>query len=254
MLLVTLATARDQLIKLANIQGATSGSNPFFSTSDLNYLLNEAWTRVYRELCRAAQDYFLTSFQFTTVPTQSTYFTTANSGTLPTDIWEVRGLNQLFSGGPFPIWRNCYQFEYEERNSRPVATGTSWPNPTYQYSFRGAGPMLPRLELIPTPSTTDTLRLDYFPNAQQLSSDSDTWDGHNGWEHLAIAIAARWAAIKDENFDLIPHLDADIATWTAQIKGESSSRNNGEAPRVRRNRYRMRGRYNPWGYGNDWWM
>lgn len=255
MQLVTLTTAIAQVQKLANVENATA----FISTADITTLLNEAWTRVYREICRSAQDYYLTSQQWTLIPGQDTYYTTAGAGPagtniLNTDIWDVRGFNQQFSGGEFPIWRNCYSFEYEERNSRPVATGTSWPNPTYQYSFRGAGPTLQRITLIPIPSTADIVRLDYYPNAQVLVSGSDTWDGQNGWDHLAIAIAARWCAIKDENYELIPHLDADIQQWTAQIKGEVTSRNMGEAPRVRRRRYRLRGRYNPWGYGNDWWM
>ena len=254
MQLVTLSSARSQVRKLANIENATA----FIPDADITYLLNEAWTRVYRELCRSAQDYYLTSQTFTTVPGQDTYYTTAGAGGNPagtnvlnTDIWTVKGLDHFFQG---QIWRNCYTFEFEQRNSRQAGIAPTWPNPEYQYTFRGAGPTLARITLIPIPSIVDTLRLWYYPNAQQLSSDGDQWDGQNGWDHLAIAIAARWCAIKDENYDLIPNLDADIATWTAQIKGESASRNSEEAPKMRRTRYRFRNRYNPWGYGTDWWQ
>lgn len=253
MMLESLGNARAEVRKLANIQNATA----FITDADVNTLLNTAWTRVYRELCRSAQNYYITSVQFTTVPLQDTYYTTANSlapGPLPTDIWTIKGLNLLFQGGSPPIWRDCYTFEYEQRNSRQPSGGTAWPNTAYQYAFYGAGPTLPRLVLIPVPTVVDTLRLDYYPNAQVLVADGDQWDGQNGWDHLAIAIAARWCAIKDENYDLIPHLDADIVSWTQQLKGEAASRNSEEAPKMRRTRYRSRGRYNPWGYGSNWWQ
>lgn len=238
--------------KLADVENATT----FMPLADITELVNQAWTRVYGTLCLSGETYFLTQASFTTSSGQPTYYTTAGSGpsgtnVLPLDLWNVKGVDVMTSGG---YWRNAHRFEFERRNDYQVSNGGTWTWPARPlYDYQGMGDIA-SLTFIPTPSdSASTVRLWYFPACVRLVNPTDTIDGGNGWERWAIAIAARWVAMKDENYELVQALDQEIAKWEADSKAEIASRNVEEAPQMRRVRYKRNRTGWPYGPGDGGW-
>jgi hypothetical protein len=66
------------------------------------------------------------------------------------------------------------------------------PEPLYQ--VRGSNIML-----LPVPTSVMTIRLNYIPSLDDLSSGSTAFDGINGWEDYAVTFAARKILLKDGN-------------------------------------------------------
>lgn len=236
--------------KLAGIENATT----FIATADITEYFNQAWTRVYGILCNSGEQYYLESSTFTTVGGQASYYTTSGSGpsgtnVLPLDLWNLRGVDVTQVTG-FPA--NAHRYEFERRNDYPTAGGYTWQWPArvfydYQQSGDNAG-----ITFRPVPDNAYTVTVWYFPAAVRLVNSTDTVDGGNGWERWAIAIAARWCAVKDENYALVQALDQEIASWEEAVKSEAASRNVEEAPKMRRSRYGRRGGRGGWPFSGGW--
>lgn len=245
---------------IADVRSLTDTQNQLnlVADSEITEWLNQGWTRVYGALALSGETYFLENFSFATVGGQPTYYTTSAVGTpagtavLPTDMWMLKGVD--VQQNPNGYFLNAHRFEFEKRNDYQMGQfgGTwAWPaRPLYDYQQMGINASL---TFIPTPDTmSNTVKLWYFPAAVRLVNSTDTLDGGNGWERWAIAIAARWVALKDENYDLVSQLANEIAKWEADSKAEIASRNVEEAPQMRQVRYRRRGRGGGWPWGGGY--
>lgn len=91
----------------------------------------------------------------------------------------------------------------------------------YRYRLQAA-----KLELVPTPTTTEVLRMYYIPFAPRLSADSDTWDGINNYEELVIQIAYRRCKEREE-LDT-SQIEREIARLTMRIRTDADSRDAAE--------------------------
>lgn len=204
---------------------------------EVNEYWNQAWTKVYGLLAHTGENYYLTeSPSYATTVSQDTYYTTAATGTpsgtaiLPTDLWNLKGLD-VQTNGALNQWTTAQRSQFEERNDYWNAN-FSWPSsPKYDYQGSGASASI---RFLIVPQAIYPFRLWYYPACVRLVADSDTVDGGNGWERMGIDIAARWLAERDENFELCARLDSAIADWDARIRGEAASRNLGQAPKMRR--------------------
>ena len=231
----TLANLISDVQKRADVENATA----FMPTADITEYLNQGWARIYGLLCRTGENYYLSQATFSTVANQPTYYTTAASGVpagsnvLPLDLWDIKGVDvQIQSTG---IYSSAKRFQFEQRNDFQQF-GWSWPTvPLYDY--QGSGNVA-SLTFIPTPPGGYTTRLWYYPAAVRMANNSDTIDGGNGWEIYAIDWAARRVAEKDENYELCARLDQSMGEMEMAIKAEAATRNVGQAPRVRRTRYK----------------
>lgn len=245
----------DLILDVRKLTG-TESATTFIPDADITELLNQGWTRVYGVYAASGENYFLSESTFSTVAGQPTYATTAATGpagtnVLPLDLWDVKGVDVLETNG---FYRAAHRLEFERRNDFQLAAGASWGWPSRKfYDYRQMGNAA-GLTLYPTPDIVTTVNLWYFPAAVRLVNSTDTWDGGNGWERWAIAIAARWVAIKDENYDLVQSLEREIASWEVAVKAEAQNRNTEEAPRMRRSRYvRRRGAGWPFPWGDGGW-
>lgn len=235
-----------QLIDLVNDaykRSDTENATALLPFADVVELINQGWTRVYGRLCETGQNYYLTQFSFSTVPNQDTYYTTAATGVpagtalLPTDMYKVRGVDAQST--QTNAFQPCDTFEFEQRCDYQQ-TGWAWPVlPRYDYQGSGA---TASLRFIPSgwPNVVP-IRLWYFPSAVRLVANSDTFDGGNGWEIHAIDWAAKRMATKDENWELVQMIDADLTRFELDLQHEAASRNAGHAPKIRRSRYRRSG-------------
>lgn len=239
-----LSDLRSDVRKRAQIEGATT----YIPDADITEYVNQAWTRVYACLCRTGEDYYMTEANFTSVAGQDTYTTTSGTGpagttVLPTDMWTIKGVDLQFQSTQ---WIPCYRAEFEQRDDYQNSNAWAWPSRP-MYFFRNSG-VSTYLRFLPVPNSSQTIKVTYYPVAVRLIADGDTLDGENGWERWVVDVAARWAAEKDENYDLCARLDGAIAKWEADVKAEAASRNTEEAPRMRQKRYKRRGLWGP-GYG-----
>lgn len=244
-----LSDLRNDVRKRAQIENATI----FIPDADITEYINQAWTRVYACLCRTGEDYYLTEMQFTTVPGQDTYTTTSGSGpagtlVLPLDMWTLKGIDLQFQSS---MWIPCYRGEFEQRDDYQNSNAWAWPTrPLYFYRNSGVSTYI---RFLPIPSSAQAIKVTYYPVAVRLSQDTDTFDGENGWERWLVDVAARWAAERDENYELCARLDVAVAKWESDVKAEAASRNSEEAPKMRQRRYKRRGMWGPgiggWGFG-----
>lgn len=122
---------------------------------------------------------------------------------------------ELIDGG------NRFALNKFMRGEKPSLLSTSavyGPRPT-MYSLIGAN-----IELLPTPSAAYTLTVRYVPAATELVSDSDTFDGVNGWEEWVVVDVARKMATKDRDFQLVQVLDADKLRLEERIRARAPQR------------------------------
>lgn len=242
MLTVTLAQLQAEVQKRADIQGST----PFIPLTDITEYVNRAIARVHGLLASAGEPYYRSSATWTTVAQQQQYYTTAATGVpagtavLPTDLFLVEGVDAQVQSNR---WLNCERFNFERRNDYQQSDWY-WPIMTSLYDYRGSGASA-SIFLMPPPSGAIPMRVWYYPIAPQLVNAGDTWDTANRWDSYVIDWAARLCAEKDENYELCARLDMALAQVEERIKIEAESRISGQAPKIRRHRYRRGGW--PWG-------
>ena len=61
------------------------------------------------------------------------------------------------------------------------------------------GEYVPRIRFTPEPTTATSITVWYIPHAPELSTDTDRWNGFNGWEEYAIVDAAIRCLEKEES-------------------------------------------------------
>lgn len=223
--------------KLVDLENATA----LIPDADVTELINQGWTRVYALLCRTGENYYLRQpvTTWTTTANQDTYYTVgyggapAGTAVLPADLWRIKGIDGQIQAGR---WLACQPYQFEQRNDYQ-ASDWSWPQQPL-YDYQGSG-LQGSIRLIPPPNSATPMRLWDYPAAVRLVADSDTLDGGNGWELMAVAWAAKRMALKDENFELVTHLDAELNKFEADIKIEAARRVAGVAPKMRRVRYKQ---------------
>ena len=218
-----------------------------FPDTEINEYISQSWTKVYGFLATTGENYYLTKTPFSTVNGQDTYSTTANTSApagcavLPLDLWELKGLDVQDASG---VWRTCQRSQFEDRNDyQRTGVSFAWPlNPKYDYRNTGN---IASIVFNPIPDGVYAAQLWYIPACPRLLKDTDAIDGLDGFERMAVDIAARWIAERDENFELAARLDLAIAEWEQRLTREGTNRNLGQPPKLRRSpRYKR---------STEWW-
>lgn len=106
-------------------------------------------------------------------------------------------------------------------------TNVSWDGAPFRYMLMGGS-----IRLLPTPAGAYTVTAYYIPSATRLTADGDTFDGVDGWETFVIDWAARRAATKNRNYELVAILTADLAESKALIESMAPARDMSGPPRV----------------------
>lgn len=75
------------------------------------------------------------------------------------------------------------------------------------------------IAILPEHSADLTVTVEYIPVFTDLTDASNSYfDGINGWEEYVVCFAARCMAVKDEEWQLVNALDADMARLKERIK------------------------------------
>lgn len=72
--------------------------------------------------------------------------------------------------------------------------------------------------ILPEHQAGMTITVEHIPAITDLTDSGSSYlDGINGWEEYVVCFAARCIAVKDEEFELVRALDADMARLKARI-------------------------------------
>lgn len=227
-----------QLRELCKLKADMKNSN-FVTDPEWNQFINLANTELYDLLIMANQDYFIaTPVQFQSDGSTSLYPLPNGSNTF------LNGLNTAQTVTPPPFYKltgvdlamnsatNAYvtvnSFNFIDRNRYvyPNTSSTIYGVFNMQYRLIGTN-----IELIPTPSAGQGIRLWYIPRLQALLQDTDlTTLGFSGWLQYVIVRAAKYALDKEESDTT--KLDQEILFLKARIEETASARDVGQPDRI----------------------
>jgi hypothetical protein len=221
-----------QLIADVRYVGDIEGATQRHPDDQLTRLINQAIQAFRLMLCSSGSSYYLTRVSGTLTDGDNTL-------TLPDDFVRAYGLDIQVGGR----WRELYAYQHSERNSFEDVWLTTGP-PTY---FRERN--LDTLDLMPTSDGTYPYRLWYLPTGDDLSEDSDEFDGIAGWEDWVVYTAAMGTCTRDASVNDNYELLADgLTRIQARILMEAGKRKVPSATR----RVDTRGRRREVGMLNRW--
>lgn len=202
-------------VRLAAQQRADMVNSQFVTPTEWVSYINFSYKELYDILVAKFEDYYSISLTFS-VPSGS------NSYTLPADFYKMRGVDRAVSGNEFYTIR---PFTFEDRNNRRRAALFRGLYPTVRYRILGSN-----LIFTPDDAADGTYRIWYIPRASDLTLDTDTIDGVNGWEEYVIVDAAIKALTKEES-------DAQVFMMQKQallkrIEDMAGNRDAGEPERI----------------------
>lgn len=161
-------------------------NSQFISDSEWNRYINQSYAELYDLLTNMYKDFYVSSTTVSLVAGTDTY-------NLPALFYKLLGVDLLINGVASSAI-TLRPFVFNERNmytDRPSFTANG---NNYRYRLLGS-----QIKLVPTPDTTDTLKLWYVPAITDLSSDGSTLDGVNGWEEYIVIDVAIKSLLKEES-------------------------------------------------------
>ena len=163
----TLAQIRDTVRFRGTYENSTK-----FTTPLVNDEINAGLAELYELMADANEGYFDIKATTPTVANQDYV-------DLPATFWRLRGVDILIGG------RYCElrQIGIADRNKFQTSTGRPEAYRTVAGGTRG------RLELYPTPSGVETIRIVHTPTFTPLAADGDSFEYYNGNEDYVITAA-----------------------------------------------------------------
>lgn len=206
-----------------------SGAGVFVNDTELTRLINLALGDLYDLLLAArGHEYYQDETTVSVVSGTSRY-------NLPATFYEL--LSATLEWGTTdhePV--DSYEHVKDRYRLNNLATWTKWGPKAFR--LRAA-----QIELLPTPTSSVTMRLQYVPAFTDLSSPTDTFDGVNGWEKLtALMVAKEMRVIQGQPFS---YLDKLIDYERSRIEALAADRAAGE-PRTVRDVYPEASHIAPW--------
>ena len=177
---VTVATIRTNAKAFADMEKSKLVSDTLW----LNFI-NKGYKRLYDLLVSKFEDYYVGD------PTAFTVVSGASSYSLPADFYKLRGVDRDIGGGEYV---EIFPFNFVDRNRKRLATRFRSIETRVRYRIVGN-----KLIFTPADLAPGSYQLWYVPRATDLTQDSDTVDGVNGWEEYIELDAAIKALIKEES-------------------------------------------------------
>jgi hypothetical protein len=208
-------------VTLANLrtrakQRADMSDSEFIEDAEwLNYI-NASYAHFYDFLVGKFEDWYVQDpLSFTIADGESTY-------SLPSDFYKLLGVDRNISGDDYVALR---PFSFMDRNKRRSADIHRGIYPHVSYRILGS-----ELRFNPADQASGTYRLWYVPKYTDLSADSDTIDGVNGWEEWIVLDVARKALMKEESD--ITAVVMELRDLEKRILEMAQNRNVGDTDRI----------------------
>lgn len=243
-------------LRLSSQQTADRVNSQFVTTPEWNSFINLAMFELYDLLVTLYEDLYVASpIQFNTDGSTYLYAMPNGSNTF------LNALNLSETITPRPFYKllgvdlqaqnssNGYislpKFNFVNRNEffYPNSASTLYGPFNVKYRLLGA-----KLELIPTPSANQGIRLWYIPRLTELLADTDISDiGVSGWLRYVIVRAAKYALDKEESDT--SKLDQELLFLKSRIEESASNRDAG-LPDTISNTRSINGQWG--GFGPGW--
>lgn len=190
----------------------------FVTDTELTTYINASIQELYDILVSSFQDYYLNESGITTLNSgQSTI-------SLPADFYKLRGVDRQVDNSN---WQTITPFSFTERNDRTnTATYVGYYSNDSGIRYRLQGS---QIRLTPQDNCAGNYRLWYIPKVTLLSSNSDSFDGINGWEEYVIVDCAIKCLQKEESD--VSVLLSQKQALIQRIRGMANNRDSG-APEV----------------------
>lgn len=171
-------------LKTQSRQRADQEDGYFIADSELTGYINASSSELYDILVGTFSDYY-TAEQLTTIAVDGYQIA------IPSDFYKLRGLDRDNGGN----WTTLRMFNFEDRNKFNNAFPyTSFASPGVRYRVFGQNILIE-----PRTSAPGDYRLYYIPAYTPMTTDSDTFDGINGWEEYVVVDAAIKMMQKEES-------------------------------------------------------
>jgi hypothetical protein len=248
-------------LRLMSQQRADRVGSNFVTLPEWNSFINQAMYELYDLLITADEEYFVaTPAQWTSqsangsqtylypLPDGSTTFTngiTGNTTFIAPPFYKLKGVDLALNSAQ-NAWVTVNKFNFIDRNRfvYPNTASTIYGVFNLQYRLLGSN-----IELIPTPSAGQSLRIWYIPRLPQLLMDTDiTSTGISGWNQYIIIRAAKYALDKEESDT--SKLDQELVFLKQRIEETAVNRDTGQPDRI--SDVRQNGQWGSMqgGYGN----
>lgn len=222
-------------LRLHAQQTADRVNSQFVITSEWNAFLRLAMYELYDLLITSYEDYFSSQIVFintngTTqnyaVPDGATNYLGGiyggNSGNPAPAFYKLAGMD-LGVNTSNNAWVTLLKFDFIERNKYVYPNSTSTIYGVYNMRYRLMGNFV---NIIPTPSGNQQIRMWYAPRLPALLKDTDiTTLGFSGWLRYPIVRAAKYALDKEESDTT--KLDSELGYLKQRIEQSSSNRDVG---------------------------
>lgn len=193
-------------IRLAAQQRADRVNSNFVTLPEWNSYINQAMFELYDLLVTTYEDYFKApAAQFFTNGSQNIYPLPDGSNTfldqnqqsfVPEPFYKLLGVDLgIQTANNAYVTINKFNFIDRNRYVYPNSSSTIYGVFNMQYRVMGN-----KIEFIPTPSSSQLVRLQYIPRLRQLLRETDTTTiGISGWIEYVIVRAAIYALAKEES-------------------------------------------------------
>lgn len=186
-----------------------SGTNQLINDTELDRLINLSISDLYDVLVAArGHEYYQDEDTISVVSGTSRY-------NLPATFYELLSLTLEWSTDDHEIVSS-----YDRVCERAVFNNyATWGNGAMKaYRLRGS-----QIELLPTPTSSVTGRLQFVPVYTTLSSPTDTFDGVNGWEKL-VAYDVAMSIRTIQELDVGPDLERRYQRALEKIEALAAQR------------------------------
>jgi hypothetical protein len=162
----------------------TDTTTSFITTSECNLLINQAIGEYYDELVQArGHEHFISSTDITTASGTANY-------SLPADFLQLLRVVVKWSTRWHEIVRD-YKLPEEPRLNNFGVWGRD--------GMKAYRIVDQEIRFQPTPTSVETITLDYVPTFTDLVNDTDTFNFENGWEKVVcLNVAIEMRMIQDE--------------------------------------------------------
>ena len=245
-------------IRLASQQTADRVNSNFVTLPEWNSFINLAMYELYDLLITIYEDYFMaTPIQFNTdgstylypLPNGSNTFLNAlnlSQTVTPPAIYKLLGVD-LQAQNANNGYVSLPKFTFEARNQFFYPNTSSTLYGPFNLRYRWMGQFL---ELIPTPSANQGVRLWYIPRLTELLKDTDTSQfSISGWIRYVIVRAAKYALDKEESDTA--KLDQELLFLKSRIEESASNKDAGQPDTISNTRG-ANGYWGGNGFGPGW--
>jgi hypothetical protein len=209
----------------------------FVTLPEWNFFIIQAMYELYDLLINADEEYFVAapayfktngSQQFYALPDGTNTFQDASGANfIPKPFYKLKGVD-LGLGNAGNGFVTVGRFEFADRNRYiyPNTASTIYGVFNLQYRLMGKD-----LELIPTPSANQPMRLWYVPRLKTPLADADMSDiGISGWLQYVIVRAAKYALDKEESDTT--KLDQELNALNTRIASTAANRDQANPARI----------------------